>query len=54
MLICEKCKRQTPSGESIGKFTVYKVKKYENGTIGKEADSAINTCFQCNGSRVKK
>jgi len=54
MLKCSLCKRQTERGESTGRFITYRNKKYENGSIGREAESEVKTCINCSGGYLKK
>ena len=44
-----RCGRQTKKGEVTGNYTIFKKTKYENGTIGKEIDSQVKVCMNCNG-----
>ena len=53
MLICKRCGRKTKSKEPTGRFVIYRIKEYKNGSIGKEAESELKTCFQCSGSFYK-
>lgn len=53
MILCPTCRRITPRGEPTGTFTIYREKKYANGTVGTEAESQERVCVKCKGEKGK-
>lgn len=49
MIKCEKCNRQTPSGQPTGLFI-----KTKRRLIGKDIVSQIKTCYRCSGEEEIK